>query len=71
MNKCLLPYAQGYKPDFPPSKVKSGCGEQCIWVLDCLSEYILQLQRFTWKLWVSSICHSQNRTIGRFVTMLP
>jgi len=54
--------AQGYKPDFPPSKLKTGCGEQCIWVLDCLAEHVLQLQQFTWKLCVPSVCY--RRMIG-------
>jgi len=50
-----LHFMQGYKPDFPPIKLKTGCGEQCIWVLDCLCDCILKLQQFAFKTSVLSI----------------
>ena len=46
---------QGYSPDFPPSKLKTGCGEQCIWVLDRLADEALKAKNFAWKKSVPSI----------------
>lgn len=38
-----------YKPDFPPNKLKTGCGEHCIWVLDRLADEALKAKNFVWK----------------------
>lgn len=35
--------------DFPPSKLKAGCGEQVCYVLDCLAEEALKYTGFSWK----------------------
>ncbi|XP_015486427.1 intraflagellar transport protein 57 homolog [Parus major] len=39
----------GRSVDFPPSKLKTGCGEQVCYVLDCLAEEALKHTGFTWK----------------------
>ncbi|XP_036919246.1 intraflagellar transport protein 57 homolog isoform X2 [Sturnira hondurensis] len=39
----------GRTADFPPSKLKSGCGEHVCYVLDCLAEEALKYIGFTWK----------------------
>ncbi|KAM8976045.1 intraflagellar transport protein 57 homolog [Pelodytes ibericus] len=39
----------GIPADFPPSKLKSGYGEQVCYVLDCLTEEVLKNIGFTWK----------------------
>ncbi|XP_008980774.5 intraflagellar transport protein 57 homolog [Callithrix jacchus] len=39
----------GRTADFPPSKLKSGCGEPVCYVLDCLAEEALKYIGFTWK----------------------
>ena len=49
MTMTIRVYPQGYSPDFPPSKLKTGCGEQCIWVLDRLSDEALKAKTFAWK----------------------
>lgn len=48
-NLHYLCLSKGFKPDFAPSKLKAGCGEQCIWVLDCLATNLLQAKHFVWK----------------------
>lgn len=35
--------------DFPPSKLKQGCGEQAIFVLDRLADQVLKHTQFSWK----------------------
>ncbi|CAH1796466.1 unnamed protein product [Owenia fusiformis] len=40
----------GHGVDFPPSKLKTGCGEQCIYVLDCFSNEALKTANFSWKM---------------------
>lgn len=40
---------QGRPVDFPPSKLKTGCGEQVCYVLDCLAEESLKHTGFSWK----------------------
>ena len=40
----------GHTPDFPPSKLKSGSGEHCIWVIDRLADAALTSKGFTWRL---------------------
>ena len=40
---------QDHKPDFPPNRLKSGSGEQCLWVLDRLADEALKLKTFVWK----------------------
>ncbi|XP_064650800.1 intraflagellar transport protein 57 homolog [Lineus longissimus] len=39
----------GHTIEFPPNKLKQGCGEQCIYVLDKLSTEALKHQTFEWK----------------------
>ncbi|KFP18812.1 Intraflagellar transport protein 57, partial [Egretta garzetta] len=39
----------GRPVDFPPSKLKAGCGEQACYVLDCLAEEALKYTGFSWK----------------------
>uniref|UniRef100_A0A674HR09 Intraflagellar transport protein 57 homolog n=1 Tax=Taeniopygia guttata TaxID=59729 RepID=A0A674HR09_TAEGU len=39
----------GRPVDFPPSKLKTGCGEQVCYVLDCLAEEALKNTGFSWK----------------------
>ncbi|XP_051634932.1 intraflagellar transport protein 57 homolog isoform X2 [Manacus candei] len=39
----------GRPVDFPPSKLKAGCGEQVCYVLDCLAEEALKHTGFSWK----------------------
>ncbi|XP_040574524.1 intraflagellar transport protein 57 homolog [Lepeophtheirus salmonis] len=39
---------QGIAIDFPPSKLKQGCGEQAIFVLDRLSDEALRIVGFEW-----------------------
>ncbi|XP_070606205.1 intraflagellar transport protein 57 homolog isoform X1 [Erythrolamprus reginae] len=39
----------GRTVDFPPSKLKSGYGEQACYVLDCLAEEALKYTSFSWK----------------------
>ncbi|XP_064617714.1 intraflagellar transport protein 57 homolog [Liolophura sinensis] len=39
----------GHTVDFPPSKLKQGCGEHCIYVLDRLSDEALKNTAFSWK----------------------
>ncbi|XP_063249893.1 intraflagellar transport protein 57 homolog [Prinia subflava] len=39
----------GRPVDFPPSKLKTGCGEQVCYVLDCLAEEALKHTGFSWK----------------------
>ena len=39
----------GQLPDFPPSKLKQGCGEHCIWVVDRLADAALVAKNFAWK----------------------
>ncbi|XP_017365913.1 intraflagellar transport protein 57 homolog [Cebus imitator] len=39
----------GRTADFPPSKLKTGCGEHVCYVLDCLAEEALKYIGFTWK----------------------
>ncbi|OXB71867.1 UNVERIFIED_CONTAM: hypothetical protein H355_011228 [Colinus virginianus] len=39
----------GRPVDFPPSKLKAGCGEQACYVLDCLAEEALKYSGFSWK----------------------
>ncbi|ESO01572.1 hypothetical protein HELRODRAFT_192188 [Helobdella robusta] len=38
-----------HNPDFPPNRLKSGCGEQCLWVIDRLADEALKFQKFSWK----------------------
>ncbi|XP_041373379.1 intraflagellar transport protein 57 homolog [Gigantopelta aegis] len=38
----------GHSVDFPPSKLKQGCGEHCIYVLDRLADEALKQTNFTW-----------------------
>ncbi|XP_053563513.1 intraflagellar transport protein 57 homolog [Bombina bombina] len=38
----------GYTVDFPPSKLKTGHGEQVCYVLDCLAEEVLKHINFAW-----------------------
>ncbi|XP_050416006.1 intraflagellar transport protein 57 homolog [Patella vulgata] len=38
-----------YKIDFPPSKLKQGCGEQCLYVLSRLSDEAIKYTGFKWK----------------------
>lgn len=45
--------------DFPPSKLKSGYGEQACYVLDCLAEEALKYSGFSWK---------RYSTLGRILT---
>jgi len=40
---------KGHKGDFPPSRLKSGSGEQCLWVLDRLADEALKAKNFGWK----------------------
>lgn len=42
-------FFQGHTIDFPPNKLKQGCGEQCIYVLDKLSTEALKNRGFEWK----------------------
>ncbi|KAK3887437.1 hypothetical protein Pcinc_008440 [Petrolisthes cinctipes] len=39
----------GVTVDFPPSKLKSGCGEHAIFVLDRLADFALKHVNFIWK----------------------
>ncbi|XP_013389445.1 intraflagellar transport protein 57 homolog [Lingula anatina] len=39
----------GHSVDFPPSKLKQGCGEQCIYVLARASDEALKKTGFSWK----------------------
>ncbi|XP_039220941.1 intraflagellar transport protein 57 homolog isoform X2 [Crotalus tigris] len=39
----------GRTVDFPPSKLKTGYGEQACYVLDCLAEEALKYTSFSWK----------------------
>jgi len=49
--KALTSYwlLKGHKGDFPPSRLKSGSGEQCLWVLDRLADEALKAKNFAWK----------------------
>ncbi|KAK2170119.1 hypothetical protein LSH36_4g09041 [Paralvinella palmiformis] len=38
-----------YSPDFPPNKLKTGCGEHCVWVLNRLADEALKAKSFVWK----------------------
>ncbi|CAB4010709.1 intraflagellar transport 57 homolog, partial [Paramuricea clavata] len=38
----------GITADFPPSKLKTGSGEQVCYLLDCLVDESLKIKRFTW-----------------------
>lgn len=38
----------GHSVDFPPSKLKQGCGEHCIYVLDKLADEALKSSGFNW-----------------------
>jgi len=40
---------KGHKGDFPPNRLKSGSGEQCLWVLDRLADEALKAKNFAWK----------------------
>jgi len=40
---------KGHKGDFPPNRLKSGSGEQCLWVLDRLADEALKAKNFGWK----------------------
>jgi len=40
---------KGHKGDFPPNRLKSGSGEQCLWVLDHLADEALKSKNFSWK----------------------
>jgi len=40
---------KGHKGDFPPNRLKSGSGEQCLWVLDRLADEALKTKNFSWK----------------------
>jgi len=40
---------KGHKGDFPPSRLKSGSGEQCLWVMDRLADEALKAKSFAWK----------------------
>ena len=42
-------FIQGHTVDFPPSKLKTGCGDQCVWVLDRLADEALKAMAFAWK----------------------
>jgi len=46
---------KGHKGDFPPSRLKSGSGEQCLWVLDRLADEALKAKKFAWKRLVAAI----------------
>ncbi|KAF4522882.1 hypothetical protein B566_EDAN012936 [Ephemera danica] len=35
--------------DFPPSKLKQGCGEYAVFVLDQLADHALNVSRFSWR----------------------
>lgn len=37
-----------YSVDFPPSKLKQGCGEHCLYVLDRLADEALKYTNFRW-----------------------
>lgn len=39
---------QGGQVDFPPAKLKSGCGEHVCYVLDQLVEKALKSKGFSW-----------------------
>ncbi|MPC36266.1 Intraflagellar transport protein 57 [Portunus trituberculatus] len=39
----------GVTVDFPPSKLKAGCGEHAIFVLDRLADFALKNSNFVWK----------------------
>lgn len=39
----------GHTPDFPPSKLKQGVGEHCIWILNKFSDEALKAKSFSWK----------------------
>ncbi len=45
-------FLQGHTPDFPPNKLKVGCGEHCLWVLDRLADEALKAKNFTWKTYI-------------------
>ncbi|XP_042722747.1 intraflagellar transport protein 57 homolog [Lagopus leucura] len=50
ISKILSELRSFGKPvDFPPSKLKSGYGEQACYVLDCLAEEALKYSGFSWK----------------------
>lgn len=40
----------GHNIDFPPNKLKIGCGENCLWVVDRLADEALKAKSFSWKL---------------------
>ena len=44
----LIGYFQNYSVDFPPSKLKQGCGEHCLYVLDRLADEALRATAFKW-----------------------
>ncbi|CAD5111160.1 DgyrCDS496 [Dimorphilus gyrociliatus] len=39
----------GHQIDFPPNKLKVGCGENCLWVIDRLADEALKAKSFSWK----------------------
>ncbi|KAL3884532.1 hypothetical protein ACJMK2_024666, partial [Sinanodonta woodiana] len=46
----LLKFKQyGHSVDFPPSKLKQGCGEHCLYVLDRLTDEALKSTHFRWE----------------------
>ena len=47
--RLLRYYLQGHTVDFPPSKLKQGCGEHCIYVLDRLADEALIATGFRWR----------------------
>jgi len=40
---------KGHKGDFPQGRLKTGSGEQCLWVLDRLADEALKAKSFAWK----------------------
>lgn len=50
-DKTLIYYRwlKGHKGDFPQGRLKTGSGEQCLWVLDRLADEALKAKSFAWK----------------------
>ena len=55
----ILSVIKGHKGDFPPNRLKSGSGEQCLWVLDRLADEALKSKNFSWKRFVSVVLSIQ------------
>lgn len=49
---------QGHTVDFPPSKLKQGWGEHCIYILDRLADEALKSTNFVWKRWAGWLLHN-------------